>query len=118
MGFIITSIDPTMFRFLFTFQILLIVVLGGMGSLTGTVISAVVITIMMEVLRFVEGPINLFGIISTSGLPGMRMVIFSLGLLLVILFYRQGLMGTREFNWDWVLKWFERWKAKERSDSI
>ncbi|HNX92130.1 MAG TPA: branched-chain amino acid ABC transporter permease, partial [Syntrophomonas sp.] len=41
MGFLITSIDPTMFRFLFTFQILLIVVLGGMGSLTGSVISAV-----------------------------------------------------------------------------
>lgn len=118
MGFIITSIDPTMFRFLFTFQILLIVVLGGMGSLTGTVISAIVITIMMEVLRVVEGPINLWGIISTSGLPGMRMVIYSLGLLLVILFYRQGLMGTREFNWDWILNWFGRGKSEERGDSI
>jgi len=118
MGFIITSIDPTMFRFLFTFQILLIVVLGGMGSLTGTVISAIVITIMMEVLRFVEGPINLLGIISIPGLPGMRMVIFSLGLLMVILFYRQGLMGTREFNWDWLLKWFGRSKSVERGDSI
>ena len=118
MGFIITSIDPTMFRFLFTFQILLIVVLGGMGSLTGTVISAIVITIMMEVLRFVEGPIDLFGIISIPGLPGMRMVIFSIGLLLVILFYRQGLMGTREFNWDWILSWFGRRKSEERGDSI
>ncbi|MDD3365403.1 MAG: branched-chain amino acid ABC transporter permease [Syntrophomonas sp.] len=118
MGFIITSIDPTMFRFLFTFQILLIVVLGGMGSLTGTVISAIVITIMMEVLRFVEEPIDLFGILSIPGLPGMRMVIFSIGLLMVILFYRQGLMGTREFNWDWVLSRLGRGKSKERGDSI
>lgn len=118
MGFIITSIDPTMFRFLFTFQILLIVVLGGMGSLTGTVISAVIITIMMEVLRFVEGPINLLGIINIPGLPGMRMVIFSLGLLMVILFYRQGLMGTREFNWDWLLNRFGRGKSEKRGDSI
>lgn len=118
MGFIITSIDPTMFRFLFTFQILLIVVLGGMGSLTGTVISAIVITIMMEVLRFVEGPLNLFGIISTAGLPGMRMVIFSVGLLLVILFYRQGLMGTREFNWDWIINRFRSRKSVERGDTI
>lgn len=102
MGFLITSIDPTMFRFLFTFQILLIVVLGGMGSLTGSVISAVVITIAMEVLRFVEEPITLFTL-TIPGLPGMRMVIFSILLLLVILFYRQGLMGTKEFNWDWVL---------------
>lgn len=102
MAFLITSIDPTMFRFLFTFQILLIVVLGGMGSLTGSVISAVVITIFMEVLRFVEQPMNLLGL-QIPGLPGMRMVIFSVLLLLVILFYRQGLMGTREFNWDWLL---------------
>jgi branched-chain amino acid transport system permease protein len=118
MGFIITSIDPTMFRFLFTFQILLIVVLGGMGSLTGTVISSIVITIMMEVLRFVEEPIDLFGILSIPGLPGMRMVIFSIGLLMVILFYRQGLMGTREFNWDWILSRLGGGKSKERRDSI
>ncbi|MEG6523663.1 branched-chain amino acid ABC transporter permease [Desulfotomaculum sp. 1211_IL3151] len=102
MGHLITSIDPTMFRFLFTFQILLIIVLGGLGSLTGSVIAGLVITIMMEVLRFVEQPMNLFGLV-IPGIPGMRMVIFSLLLLMVILFYRQGLMGTREFNWDWIL---------------
>lgn len=102
MGFLLTSIDPTMFRFLFTFQILLIVVLGGMGSLTGSVISAVVITIAMEALRVVEEPITLFTV-TIPGLPGMRMVIFAILLLMVILFYRQGLMGTKEFNWDWVL---------------
>lgn len=107
MAFLITSIDPTMFRFLFTFQILLIVVLGGMGSLTGSVIAAVIITILMEVLRFVEQPMNLLGL-EIPGLPGMRMVIFSAGLLLVILFYRQGLMGTREFNWDWILNRWQR----------
>ncbi|ABO51436.1 amino acid/amide ABC transporter membrane protein 2, HAAT family [Desulforamulus reducens MI-1] len=102
MGHLITSVDPTMFRFLFTFQILLIIVLGGLGSLTGSVIAGVVVTIMMEVLRFVEQPMNFLGL-AIPGIPGMRMVIFSLLLLLVILYYRQGLMGTREFNWDWVL---------------
>lgn len=105
MGHLITSIDPTMFRFLFTFQILLIIVLGGLGSMTGSVISAVVVTVMMEVLRFVEQPMTLLGF-NIPGIPGMRMVIFSVLLLLVILFYRQGLMGTKEFNWDWVLNKF------------
>lgn len=110
MGFLITSIDPTMFRFLFTFQILLIVVLGGMGSLTGSVISAVVIAIMMEVLRVVEQPISILGL-NIPGLSGMRMVIFSVLLLLVILFYRQGLMGTKEFNWDWLFRKFQKLKS-------
>lgn len=117
MAFLITSIDPTMFRFTFTFQILLIVVLGGMGSLTGSVISAIVITILMEALRFVENPINI-GVIHIPGLPGMRMVIFSLGLLLVILYYRKGLMGTKEFNFNWVLKKLNIGQSKERGESI
>lgn len=112
MAFLITSVDPTMFRFLFTFQILLIVVLGGMGSLTGSVISAVAITILMEVLRVVEEPINFFGLVQIPGLPGMRMVIFALGLLLVILYYRQGLMGTREFNWDYILDKIDSFKKR------
>lgn len=116
MGFLITSVDPTMFRFTFTFQILLIVVLGGMGSLTGTVISSLVITIMMEVLRVVEQPMNLLGL-HIPGLSGMRMVIFSVLLLLVILFYRQGLMGTREFNWNWVLDRLKVFKSKERGET-
>ncbi|GAB6179543.1 branched-chain amino acid ABC transporter permease [Desulfotomaculum defluvii] len=113
MGHLITSIDPTMFRFLFTFQILLIIVLGGLGSLTGSVIAGVVVTVMMEVLRFVEQPMNIFGL-EIPGISGMRMVIFSLLLLIVILFYRQGLMGTREFNWDWVLNKIGSKRNKEK----
>ncbi|MBM7853949.1 branched-chain amino acid transport system permease protein [Desulfohalotomaculum tongense] len=116
MSFLITSIDPTMFRFLFTFQILLIVVLGGMGSLTGSVIAGVVVTIAMEWLRIVERPMHLFGM-DVPGIPGMRMVIFALLLLIIILFYRQGLMGTREFNWDWVLDKLGVAKSKERGVS-
>jgi branched-chain amino acid transport system permease protein len=117
MGFLITSVDPTMFRFTFTFQILLIVVLGGMGSLTGTLISSLVITVMMEVLRVVEQPINLLGLY-IPGLSGMRMVIFSVLLLMVILFYRQGLMGTKEFNWNWILHRLNILKSRQRGKAI
>lgn len=103
MAYLITSIDPTMFRFTFTFQILLIVVLGGMGSLTGSVVAGVLVAVAMEWLRFVEQDINLFGFV-IPGISGMRMVIFSVLLLLVVLFYRQGLLGTREFSWDFFLR--------------
>lgn len=103
LGFLVTTIDPNMFMFLQTFNILMIIVLGGLGSITGTVISGVVVTIMMEFLRIVDSPIDL-GLFIIPGVAGMRMVIFSLLLLLVILFYQQGFMGNREFNWDWVIK--------------
>lgn len=96
---LLTTIDPNMFRFILTFEILLIVVLGGMGSITGTVIAATIVTILKEVLRGVEAPMNL-GFISLPGIPGMRMVIFSLLLILVVLFYREGIMGQRELSWE------------------
>ncbi|MBO8136973.1 MAG: branched-chain amino acid ABC transporter permease [Desulfotomaculum sp.] len=116
MAFLITSIDPTMFRFLFTFQILLIVVLGGMGSLTGSVIAGIIITIAMEWLRFVERPMTILGM-DIPGIPGMRMVIFAILLLVVVLFYRQGLMGTKEFNWDWLLDKLGLARNRERGIS-
>ncbi|RKD30098.1 branched-chain amino acid ABC transporter permease [Thermohalobacter berrensis] len=96
------TIDPLMFRFLLTFNILLIVVLGGIGSITGTVISAVVVTVLMEFLRVLDGTMDL-GFIRISGIPGMRMVVFSALLMFVILFYQRGIMGTKEFTWDWIL---------------
>jgi branched-chain amino acid transport system permease protein len=95
----LTTIDPKQFIFLKTFDILLIVVLGGIGSITGSVISAIVVTISMEALRFLDGPLNL-GFMITEGIPGLRMVFFSALLMVVVIFRQQGLMGTSEFSWD------------------
>ncbi len=99
LGNLLGTIDPLMFRFLLTFNILLIVVLGGIGSITGTVISAIIVTVGMEALRVLDGSMD-FGIFRIEGIPGMRMVIFSAMLMLVILFYQRGLMGSKEFTWD------------------
>lgn len=104
---LLTTIDPKMFLFTLTFNVLMIVVTGGLGSLTGSILGSVGITVMMEWLRFVENPIYLGGF-EIQGVPGMRMVVFSLALMLVILFRREGLMGMREFNWDWLLGRFGR----------
>ena len=103
LGNLLGTIDPLMFRFFLTFNILLIVVLGGIGSITGTVISAVVVTVSMEALRVLDQSMDL-GFIIIEGIPGMRMVVFSALLMIVILFYQQGLMGTKEFTWDWFTK--------------
>jgi len=85
------TIDPNMFRINLTFNILLIVVLGGLGNITGTVISAVIVTVMMETLRFLDESINL-GFIRLKGIPGMRMVVFSVILILVVIIRREGLL--------------------------
>jgi len=99
LGNLISTVDPTMFKFTFTYQILLMVVLGGMGSVTGSVISAFIMTVIMELLRVVESPMSL-GFINIPGIPGMRMVVFSVILIAVVLFMRHGIMGEQEITWD------------------
>ncbi len=99
LGHMITTIDPKMFTFTLTFNILLIVVLGGIGSISGSVISAAVVTILMEALRFLDEPMNLI-VFRTEGMPGLRMVVFSILLMAMIIYRQRGLMGDAEFSWD------------------
>ncbi|MBI4806021.1 MAG: branched-chain amino acid ABC transporter permease [Desulfovibrio sp.] len=99
---LVTTIDPKMFLFTLTFNVLMIVVTGGLGSLTGSVLAGVGITVLLEWLRVVENPISL-GSFEVAGIPGMRMVVFSLALIVIILFRREGLMGMREFSWARLL---------------
>jgi branched-chain amino acid transport system permease protein len=101
LGHQISTIDPRLFGFILTYNVLLIVVLGGTGSITGSVIGAIVVTISMEALRFLDGPLNLI-FVRTQGKPGIRMVVFSVLLVAVVLYRQQGLMGNKEFSWDAV----------------
>ena len=112
MGSLITTIDPKMFNFQLTFNILMIVVAGGLGSITGSMVGAVVITVLLEWLRFVEDTIEI-GSFVLVGIPGMRMVIFSLVLLLIILYRREGIIGGYEFSWDSVTRRFSSKKEDE-----
>ncbi len=88
------TIDPTLFKFTLTFNILLIVVLGGMGSIKGSIISAIVVTVSMEALRFLDSSMDL-GFVVIPGVPGMRMVVFSLILMVVVIFKKDDFMKKR-----------------------
>ena len=99
------SIDSSTFKIAMTYDVLLIVVIGGIGSVTGSVFSAFLVTAAKEWwLRFFDTPLT----IGTFEVPllrtGFRMVVFSVLLMVVVLFYRRGLMGTNEFSWDFFWK--------------
>lgn len=105
LGNLMGTIDPGMFKFVLTFNVLLIIVIGGMGSVTGTVISAFAVTILGEVLRFLDMEKQFdLGILKFTGIPGLRMVVFSVLLMIIVLFFRNGLMGTKELTWRSILK--------------
>ena len=79
----IAFLDPNTFGFMRSVEILVIVVLGGMGSLTGSVVASIVLTILPEALR---------------DFANFRLLIYS-GLLVVMMIFRpQGIFGTHEFS--------------------
>lgn len=118
---LITTISPVLFTFFLTFNLLIIIVVGGLGSITGSVISAVLFILGGEVLRIVEEPFSI-GPLEVPGIPGMRMVIFSVLLVVVMIFARKGIMGREEFSWQWLIglmpKIFHRRERRERRDDI
>ncbi len=98
---LITTISPTLFTFFLTFNLLIIIVIGGLGSTTGSVISAVLFVLGGEALRAVEEPFSI-GPLNIPAIPGMRMVIFAVILVVVMIFARQGIMGRKEISWQWL----------------
>ncbi|TKI04624.1 branched-chain amino acid ABC transporter permease [Martelella alba] len=92
---LLTIISPDLFDFMLTFQLLIIIVLGGLGSTTGAILGTIVVVGSGEWLRFLDQPMALFGY-DLGTHPGLRMVVFSLVLLVIMLFAREGLLGKRE----------------------
>ncbi|MEB3101066.1 branched-chain amino acid ABC transporter permease [Ferviditalea candida] len=82
-------IQPSNFGFLKSFDILIFVVLGGLGSLSGAVFAAILMTIVSTFLQ---------------GYPETRMIIYSVVLVIVMLYRPQGLMGTKEIT-AYLGKW-------------
>jgi len=75
------------FQFIRSFEIIIMIVLGGMGSITGSILGAILITVLPEVLReFSE----------------WRLVIYSALLILIMLTRPQGMLGQREFGLNWL----------------
>ncbi len=102
---LICSTDPNAFTFLLSYQILIVTVMGGMGSLTGSIIGSIIYVGLAELLRPLDTPTTAIRILGTTirGHPGTRMLVISILFVMIILFYRRGIMGSKEFSWKWLL---------------
>jgi branched-chain amino acid transport system permease protein len=75
---------PRMFTFIRSMEVVVMVVLGGLGSVTGSIVAACLLTVALEALREFQS---------------YRMVVYALLLVVLMLARPQGLFGTREL-WD------------------
>lgn len=87
----ITSFSPTAFYFDLTFKVITMLVVGGMGSVSGSVIGTVLVVALAEGLRRVEDVTLLYGI---------SQIILAVIFILIIIFRREGLLGQREIPLD------------------
>jgi branched-chain amino acid transport system permease protein len=85
-------LNPKSFEFIKSFEILIMIILGGLGSIVGSVLGAIVLTILPEALR---------------GFAEYRMVIYSLLLIVLMITRPQGLLGKSAA--------FKRWRARRRA---
>ncbi len=83
---LISYLNPNSFTFIKSIEVIAMVVLGGLGSVSGAVLAAIVLTLMPEVLRPVKD---------------YRMVMYSLMLIVLMITRPQGLLGTRELSLPW-----------------
>lgn len=99
---VLGAINPNLFRYNISYDILLIIVLGGSGSITGSILGGCIFIFAKEALRFLDNSFSI-GPIQIPTIAGLRMVVFSVLLMIVVLFFRKGLMGGREFSWDRII---------------
>ncbi len=109
------SVQAKAFTSAMTYEILLIVVIGGIGSVTGSVIGSFLYIACSEWwLRFLDDSQTYLHVNIPFMRGGFRMVVFSVIIMLIVLFYRQGIMGTKEFSWQAILDFFGRLSGKTK----
>lgn len=92
-----TTVQAKPFTSALTYELLLIVVIGGIGSVSGSCISSFLFVACSEWwLRFLDKE-TFFGDFKVPLLrDGFRMVVFSVVIMIIVLFFRRGIMGTKE----------------------
>jgi branched-chain amino acid transport system permease protein len=99
-------INPGSFTFVRSMEIVVMVVLGGLGSTTGAIVAAIFLTLLPEGLRSRFGAMGAEGSLAQR-VDQIRMPIYGLLLVVLMLLRPQGLFGTREI-WDVLPRWFPR----------
>ena len=91
-------ITPALFNLPKSCELVITTVLGGLGSLTGSVLGTLIVQLLPEFFR---------------GLAEYRMLLYGIAVVVVILVRPSGLMGYREFHISHVVKWFRRSSATD-----
>ncbi|WP_224247064.1 branched-chain amino acid ABC transporter permease [Hyalangium gracile] len=99
-------INPGSFTFVKSMEVVVMVVLGGLGSTTGAIVAAIFLTLLPEALRSAFNAMGAEGSLAQK-VDQIRMPVYGLLLVVLMLLRPQGLFGTREI-WDVLPRWIPR----------
>ncbi|MBR5475094.1 MAG: hypothetical protein IKU83_06775, partial [Lachnospiraceae bacterium] len=85
-------IVPASFNLAKSCELITTTVIGGLGSLTGSVMGAIIVTILPEIFR---------------SMAEYRMFLYGIAVVLVIMLKPSGLYGYKEFSWKRMVAWFK-----------
>ena len=108
-----TTVQAKVFTSAMTYEILLIVVIGGIGSVSGSCIASFLYIACSEWwLRFLDSGMLPFGNIQVSFFrDGFRKVVFSVVIMIIVLFFSQGIMGNKELSFAGLIRKIKAKKA-------
>lgn len=108
-----TTVQASAFMSAMTYEILLIVVIGGIGSISGSCIAAFLYIACSEWwLRFLDSGALPFGDIQVSFFrDGFRKVVFSVVIMVIVLFFSKGIMGNKELSFAGLIRKIKAKKA-------
>lgn len=110
-----TSVQAATFKSAMTYEILLIVVIGGLGSVTGSCLASFLFIACSEWwLRFLDAETYIGDFKVPFLRSGFRKVVFSIIIMVIVLFYRKGIMGDREFSVEGICKFFQKRFGKKK----
>ena len=111
----VANAQAKVFTSTMTYEILLIVVIGGIGSISGSIIATFLYVACSEWwLRFLDAETYIGAFKVPLLRNGFRMVVFSIVIMIVVLFFRQGIMGSRELP-EVIAGWKAKRKARKGS---
>jgi branched-chain amino acid transport system permease protein len=110
----IGSFSPKSFFFVQTFSIITMLVVGGMGSVSGSVIGVILITVLSELLRNAERGVSL-GSLHIPPVYGASQIVMAILFVLIIVFKPAGLTGGKEIDFAALLQRIRPSKKGKRS---
>ena len=111
----VANAQAKVFTSTMTYEILLIVVIGGIGSISGSCIATFLYVACSEWwLRFLDAETYIGSFKVPFLRSGFRMVVYSVVIMIIVLFFSKGIMGDKELTWEGVAGFFRKRKPKKK----